>query len=126
MDNAKLNNNKFISSECKSNELKLARRIKEKVDIVKDVGGHQLSAMKKESQDIKEIFDSDDLVFYKTDRLAIVLRKLGGLKEFLDTVDNLTKEGYVLVWQEPVQGILPFGFTQISWVFLLLPKSKIF
>jgi hypothetical protein len=92
--------------------LRLARRIKEKVDIVKDVGGHQLSAMKKESQDIKEIFDSDDLVFYKTARLAIVLRKLGGLKEFLDTVDNLTKEGYVLVWQEPVQGLLSFSLTQ--------------
>lgn len=92
--------------------MRLARRIKEKVDIVKDVGGHQLSAMKKESQDIKEIFDSDDLVFYKTARLAIVLRKLGGLKEFLDTVDNLTKEGYVLVWQEPVQGLLSFSLTQ--------------
>lgn len=108
----KTNNDNFISSGCKLNQLRFFKRIKKDLVIVKDVSEHQLSAMHKEARDIKKIFDSNDLIFYKTDRLAIVLRKLGGLQEFLDAIDNLTKEGYVLVWQEPIQGILPFSFTQ--------------
>jgi hypothetical protein len=37
--------------------------------------------------------------------MVIVLRKMGTLDKFLETVNNLTKEGYLLVWAEAVNNI---------------------
>ncbi len=66
----------------------------------------QLHALRDETRDIKKIFQSKDLTFYKTEAFAIVLRKLGGLPEFLEECDKLTKEGYRLVFREPVETLL--------------------
>ncbi len=68
-----------------------------------------LVGVKKEGEDIKKALEKQDLIYLKTDALAVVLRKLGGLDEFLAVFEKLTKEGYLLVWTEPVSSILPFG-----------------
>ena len=68
---------------------------------------------KDELKNLKEIMDSNELIFYKTESLAVVLRKLGGLHQFLEAFDKLTKEGYLLVWQEPIQP-LGISFAQRS------------
>jgi len=68
-----------------------------------------LEGAKKEGADIKKALEKKDLIYLKTDALAVVLRKLGGLDEFLAVFEKLTKEGYLLVWTEPVSSILPVG-----------------
>jgi len=68
-----------------------------------------LEGAKKEGADIKKALEKKELIYLKTDALAVVLRKLGGLDEFLAVVEKLTKEGYLLVWTEPVSSILPIG-----------------
>jgi len=98
---------------------------KEKISPVKEVGKEQLEAIKKEAQDLKRIFESKDLVFFKTDEMAIVLRKMGGLDEFLATVDKLTKEGYRLIFKEEVRDIpLPLGFKLPLGTLYYFQKAK--
>lgn len=83
----------------------------ENVAIAKELASYQGSNMKSEGQFLKKIFQHKDMVFMKTDALAIVLRKLGGNEEFLDLADKLTREGYRLVHQETIRNIpLGFGF----------------
>ena len=71
---------------------------------IKNITKYQAASVKAEAQDLKKIFESKDLVFYKTDAVAVVLRKLGGLNEFLAAVDKLTKQGYLLVAWEDISG----------------------
>jgi hypothetical protein len=73
-----------------------------------------LTGFKKETDDIKKALAKQDLIYLKTDSLAVVLRKLGGLDEFLAVFDKLTKEGYLLVWTEPVTSILPGRFNLVG------------
>ncbi len=94
-------------------------------EAVKEVGKEQLEAIKKEAQDMKRIFESKDIVFFKTDEMAIVLRKMGGLDEFLATVDKLTKQGYRLIFKEQVRDIpLPLGFKLPLGTFYYFQKAK--
>jgi len=74
----------------------------EQIEPLKEIAKVQSSGLKEEVKDLKRIFQSKDLIFYKTDAFAIVLRKLGGLDEFLAACDKLTREGYTLVWSEIV------------------------
>ncbi|GEM_PF-3539008 len=83
----------------------------EQLDKVKELTGVNLN-IKSEAQFIKKIFQHKDLVFLKTDAIALVLRKLGGNEEFFETVDRLTKEGYRMVHHEAVRNIpIPGGFS---------------
>ncbi len=83
----------------------------ENAGIAKELASYQGSNMKSEGQFLKKIFQHKDMVFKKTDAVAIVLRKLGGNEEFFELVDKLTKEGYRMVHQESVRNIpLGFGF----------------
>ncbi len=81
------------------------KHTKEIVGDAKEMAAKQAHGAKAEVQDLKRIFDRDDLIYYKTDEMAIVLRKLGGLDQFLDAVNKLTKEGYLLVWADDVQNV---------------------
>jgi len=81
-------------------------------------------SVKKEGEDIKKALEKQDLIYLKTDALAVVLRKLGGLDEFLAVFEKLTKEGYLLVWTEPVTSILPMGF-RLAGNFYYFQKGKL-
>ena len=117
------------TSEIKERVEGTGDSIKEKLSDVKDSTVEQLSpakdvakglssGYKEELMDLKRIFQSKDLVFFKTDAFAVVLRKLGGLHEFLAACDNLTKKGYRIMLREdvkppveiPIPGLkIPFG-----------------
>jgi len=81
---------------------------KEYLGITKNLTAEQLGNLKSKGLDLQKIFRSKDFVYYKTDAIAIVLRKLGKTKEFMDEVDKLTREGYRLVHQEVIRNI-PLG-----------------
>ena len=83
-----------------------------------------LSGVKKEGEDIKKALEKQDLIYLKTDALAVVLRKLGGLDEFLAVFEKLTKEGYLLVWTEPVSSVLPIGMGLVG-NFYYFQKGKL-
>lgn len=76
---------------------------KEHLTPIKEITKYEAVGVKEELKDRKRILESKDLVFFKTDAVAVVLRKLGGLDEFLAAVDKLTKEGYLLVAWEDVR-----------------------
>ena len=84
-------------------------------DIAKEHGSNQLSNLKSEAEDLKRIFQSKDLIYRKSDAIAIVLRKLGNTDGFLDVVEQLTKEGYRLVHQENVRDIPVFAGFKYSF-----------
>lgn len=81
----------------------LGESIEEKIE---DVTKEQSHGLKAEFKDIEKIRHHKELIYYKTDALAIVVRKLGGFDEFLGVVDDLTKEGYWMVNAEDVKNLL--------------------
>lgn len=83
--------------------------------------------MKEEAKDLQKILDSNQLIFYKTEAMAIVLRKLGGLYDFLDACDGLTKEGYTMVNSEDVQNLpLTLGKFPIGSFYYFQHKKYIY
>jgi len=94
----------------------IKERIKESVsdvekDIV-DISKEQRGGIKKEYKDIEKIRHHKEFIYYKTDALAIVSRKLGEFDEFLKVVDELTREGYRMMNSEDVKNILAnFGIS---------------
>jgi len=73
---------------------------------VKDTGKDQVGGIKSEFKDIEKLRHYKDLVYYKSDALAIVIRKLGGFDEFLSVVDDLTREGYWMMNSEDIKNLL--------------------
>jgi hypothetical protein len=65
-------------------------------------GKSQLRTFRAEGKDLKKLLSSKEILIYKTDAIAILLRKSGGLIEFLENYDKLIREGYVLSHNEPV------------------------
>lgn len=104
-----INKSKDTLNEIKEKAEDAGEYLKEDKGHFKEIGKGFGSGFKEEMKDLKKIMDSKDLIFYKTETLAVVLRKLGGLHEFLEAFDKLTKEGYILVWQEAIQPVaIPF------------------
>jgi urease gamma subunit len=101
----------------------MGKSIKEKIDDIKEtvnvvqkeavnIGKEQGVGVKAEYKDIEKIRHNKGLIYYKTDALAIVSRKLGGFDEFLKVVDDLTREGYWMMNSEDVKNILSnFGLS---------------
>ncbi len=93
---------------------------------VKKIGKTYGHGVKEEAKDIKKIMESPELVFYQTDAFAIVLRKLGGLYDFLAVCDKLTKEGYTMVNSEDVKGIPGFGIVPVGSFYYFQHKKYIY
>jgi hypothetical protein len=90
--------------------------IADKVDIVKEettqISKEQGKGVKAEYRDIEKIRHHKDLIYYKSDALVIVIRKLGGFDEFIKLVDDLTREGYWMMNSEDVKNLLSnFGMS---------------
>lgn len=98
-------------------------KVHEVTDKAGTIAKFSLKSVKKEGEDIKKALEKQDLIYLKTDALAVVLRKLGGLDDFLAVFEKLTKEGYLLVWTEPVTSILPTGF-RLAGNFYYFQKGK--
>jgi len=93
---------------------KIGETIEKKSRVVKALSKFHLLNVKKEGEDIKKALEKKDLIYLKTDALVVVLRKLGGLDEFLAVFEKLAKEGYLLVWTEPVSTLLPIGMRLVG------------
>ena len=79
-------------------------------DKIKDAGGSikdQLSHLKKDSLWQKELLESNKVVYLKTPRIAVLVRKKGNELEFFEAVDDITGEGYRMVLQELVSDPIP-------------------
>jgi len=79
-------------------------------DKIQDTGGSikdQLSYMKKDTVWLKTLMGSKKVVYIKTDRLAVLVRKKGNEIEFFEAVDKITGEGYKMVLQELVSEPIP-------------------
>lgn len=85
-------------------------KIEKKSKLLGALSKTHLTNIKKEIEDIKKALVKEDLIYLKTNDFAVVLRKLGGLDEFLGCINKLSKEGYTLVWTEPVTNLLPGRF----------------
>jgi hypothetical protein len=105
------------------NLTEIGEKIEKKTRLMRGLTKFHLESVKKEGDDIKKALEKKDLIYLKTDSLAVVIRKLGGLDEFLRVFENLTKEGYLLVWTEPVTSILPVGFRLVG-SFYYFQKGK--
>ena len=91
--------------------------IKEKFQVVKKGIGkvaeeteydvkEESHGLKDEYKDLQKIRHSKELVYYKSDALAIVIRKMGGFDEFIKVVDDLTREGYWMINSEDIKNLL--------------------
>jgi len=62
--------------------------------------------IKEEYKDLKKIEHNKELIYYKSDALAIVIRKLGSFDEFIKVSDDLTREGYWMINYEDIKNLL--------------------
>ena len=51
--------------------------------------------------------ETKDVVYLKTDSIAVLVKRKGELKKFLEAVEMLTKEGYELKAQESITEAVP-------------------
>lgn len=92
-------------TEIKEQINKLGEKIDDLTKEVKDTVNTQKSGIREEFKDIEKLRHYKELIYYKSDALAIVIRKLGGFDEFLMTVEELTKEGYWMMSSEDVKNL---------------------
>lgn len=103
------------SSQTMESELTdIGEKVKKKSKVAKALTRFHLENVKKEGADIKKALEKKDFIYLKTDSLVVVLRKLGDLDGFLAVFEKLTKEGYLLVWTEPVSSMLPIGMRLVG------------
>jgi hypothetical protein len=81
--------------------------IKDKLSGTGNTIKEQLSHLKKDSVWQKELLESNKVVYLKTPRFAVLVRKKGNEIEFFEAVDNITGEGYRMVLQELISDPIP-------------------
>jgi hypothetical protein len=81
--------------------------IKEKIQSKADSMSSKLTYLKSDIKDVKAILETKDAVYLKTDSIAVLVKRKGELKKFLEAVEMLTKEGYELKAQEDVTDAVP-------------------
>ncbi|MEK0330781.1 MAG: hypothetical protein QQN49_06030, partial [Nitrosopumilus sp.] len=73
--------------------------IKDKISGTGSTIKEQLSHLKKDSKWQLELLESDKVVYLKTPRFAVLVRKKGNEVEFFEAVDDITGEGYRMMIQ---------------------------
>jgi len=81
--------------------------IKEKIQGTGSTIKEQLSHLKKDSLWQKELLESNKVVYLKTPRFAVLVRKKGNEVEFFEAVDDITGEGYRMMIQELISDPIP-------------------
>ncbi len=81
--------------------------IKDKIQGSGSTVKKQLSHLKKDSLWQKELLESNKVVYLKTPRFAVLVRKKGNEIEFFEAVDEITGEGYRMVLQELISDPIP-------------------
>lgn len=81
--------------------------IKEKISSKKDSITNKFDYLKSDVKDVKSILETKDVIYLKTDSIAVLVKRKGELKKFLETVDKLTKEGYEIKAEEAITDAIP-------------------
>ena len=81
--------------------------IKEKIQGTGSTIKEQLSHLKKDSLWQKELLESNKVVYLKTPRFAVLVRKKGNEVEFFEAVDDITAKGYRMMIQELISDPVP-------------------
>jgi hypothetical protein len=83
----------------------LTEKIEDAVHEAKVLGTDHKKGIKEEFKDIEKLRHHKELIYYESDALVIVIRKLGGFDEFLRVVDDLTRKGYWMMNSEDVKNM---------------------
>ena len=74
---------------------------------------------------LKEIMSSAEIVFLKTDAIAILIKRTGESKIFFEEFDKITREGYDLKSQEPINDPIPKINIALGYIFYFQNKKYI-
>ena len=99
--------------------------IKEKIYSKKDSISHKLEYLKSDVMDVKSILETKDAIYLKTDSIAVLIKRKGELKKFLETVDIITKEGYELKAQESITDAVPKLNMTLAYLYIFQHKKFI-
>jgi len=91
----------------------LKEKIKGTGSSVKD----QLSYLKKDSKFIKEILQSKEVIYLKTEAIAVLVRRKGNEVEFFESLDSITQEGYKMMLQEEITDPIPGLNVNLGYVY---------
>ena len=67
----------------------------------------KLAYLKSDIKDVRAILETKDAIYLKTDYIAVLVKRKGELKKFLEAIEMLTKEGYELKAQEVITDAVP-------------------
>jgi len=91
----------------------LKEKIKGTGSSVKD----QLGYLKKDTKFIKEILQSKGAIYFKTEAIAVLVRKKGNESEFFESFDSITKEGYKMMLLEEIMDPVPGLNVKLAYVY---------
>ena len=81
--------------------------VKEKIRGTTATIKDQVDFLKKDSAYLKKILQSKNIVYIKTDAIAVLVRKKGNEQEFFEEFDKVTKRGYKMMLSEKVTDPVP-------------------
>jgi len=81
--------------------------IKEKIQSKTDPISSKLSYLKSDVKDVRSILETKDIIYLKTNTIAVLVKRKGELKRFLEVVAQITEEGYELKAQEAITDAIP-------------------
>ena len=85
----------------------------------------QMELLKKDSQYFKKIVRSKKIVHFKTDTIAILIRRKGNEEDFFKEFDNITREGYQMMYQEEITDPIPGIKVSIGYIYYFQHKKYI-
>jgi len=74
---------------------------------------------------LKEIMATTEIVFLKTDAIAILIKRTGESKIFFEEFDKITREGYDLKSQEQIIDPIPKINIALGYIFYFQNKKYI-
>ena len=99
--------------------------IKEKISSKKDSISHKIEYLKSDVKDVRGILETKDVIYLKTDSIAVLVKRRGELKKFLEKVDMITKEGYELQAQEAITDAVPKLNMILAYLYIFQNKKFI-
>ena len=99
--------------------------IKEKIQEKTDPLTSKIGYLKTDAKDIKTILETKDVIYLKTEAIAILVKKKGELKKFCEAFDSITKEGYELKTTETVTDPIPKLNVNLAYLYIFQNKKYI-
>ena len=97
--------------------------IKEKIKTKTDPFSSKISYLKSDVKDVKAILETKDVIYLKTDAIAVLVKRKGELKRFLEVVDQITKEGYEFRIQEAITDAIPKLNLTLAYLYIFQNKK---